>query len=133
MDIIQKDQIIRGLIIIFGGLIGIIFYLLYPFDHQSVLYNVALILAITIFICGFALLALGIVKKLPLSSGWPPSLIVFFSALGTLFFIVFVLFPLILPFSFLIGILFCELAGYQLWILILHRKQKQRESSGSSK
>jgi hypothetical protein len=131
MDPIRKDQIIRSLIIIFGGLIGIIFTLLYPFDHQDIVYNAALIVTIILFICGFALLALDIVKKLPITHAWPPPLLGFFGAMGILFFILFVLNPS--PSNSLCGILCSDLAVYHLWNLILHRKQKQMESSGSSK
>jgi hypothetical protein len=130
MDPIQKDQIIRGLIIIIAGLIGIIFCVLYPFKPQASIYNLTLTLTLIFLISGFILLALGILKKLPLASAWPPLLIGFFGALGTLILILFFIFPIILTYAFIVGIGFLMLVGYQIWVLISQRKQKHIESSG---
>ena len=113
MDIKQKDMYIRSLIILFSGVLGLIFYFI-SYDIATIIFGLCLL------ICGIIFLILARAKKFPNKSGSSNLgiilIIIILFFVGFLHLLSFAFFPPHHRFFYLLtGILIWVAGGYYIW------------------
>jgi len=107
----HKINQIRGLLILIGGCIGLLFYLLcpyiFPYESERVIIEISITSSVFFIIVGVIFFIFA--KKLPTLRSSPPLTILWCIA-GTFALIVFFIYPRDLAPSFVLGIIFWALA-----------------------
>lgn len=122
----RKNYFTGGILIIGGGLLGIIFYLIMPFDKQSSVFTFSIVLSIIVCTIGGIFLLLAKTGK-PKKLEFDPAILGWMSILGTIFLVLSLVNPFAFPPLFLFGVLFWLSVIYEIWILIEIKRKKDNK------
>jgi len=123
MDTYLRNRIIISLLPIFGGVIGLTVYLTFPFNHQSLFYNLSIILSVIYCIGGALLFVLAFTRKLP-AQNFSPVLLILMSMGGSTTLFAFLFNPYEYSIFFVLTVLNFELVGFEIWLYFAERHKK---------